>query len=159
MVSRAAASARDCGPLVRGFEGRLRRLIEATYPDVEKRPGFAAIAQSIRETTGRGFSSTYLWELATGKKSNVTLEQLDILAEYFAVPPEYFLHGEASKALGIEPELLVALGDPRVRALVLQVRGLSGACLDALLAMAGAARTLENLPAVPQDSPLSDVLN
>ncbi|WP_433657867.1 helix-turn-helix domain-containing protein [Nocardia sp. CA-128927] len=72
------------------IEQRLTELIAARYPDRRERPGYGRLASEICEATGGAISGTYLWQLATGKKRNPTLEQLDVLAEFFDVPIEYF---------------------------------------------------------------------
>ncbi|WP_167461167.1 helix-turn-helix domain-containing protein [Nocardia brasiliensis] len=76
--------------VVQKIEQRLTELIAARYPDRRERPGYGRLAGEICEATGGAISGTYLWQLATGKKRNPTLEQLDVLAEFFGVPIEYF---------------------------------------------------------------------
>ncbi|MGP3990922.1 hypothetical protein [Streptomyces sp. 3N207] len=132
-------------PLLRKFDQRLNALIQAIYPDSRKRPGFARLAAEIREATGGTISATYLWELSTGKKRNVTLDQLDILAEFFGVPPEYFLNEEVSERVNAQLSLLSALRDTRVRNLALRSEGLSPSTLDAFLIMINEARKVQNL--------------
>ncbi|MCC3650701.1 hypothetical protein LIX60_04230 [Streptomyces sp. S07_1.15] len=134
-------------PLVREFGQRLNELIAAMHPDQRKRPGYARLAKEIRETTGGAISGTYLWELATGKKRNVTLEQLDVLAEFFGVPPEYFLNEETAERVNSQLKLATALRDARVRNLALRADGLSAESLDALLIMVNEARRVQNLAA------------
>ncbi|GAA4933023.1 hypothetical protein ACFPM3_04235 [Streptomyces coeruleoprunus] len=135
-------------PLLRKFDQRLGELIAALYPDERKRPGYARLAKEIRETTGGAISGTYLWELATGKKRNVTLEQLDVLAEFFGVPPEYFLNEETAERVNSQLKLATALRDARVRNLALRAEGLSAESLDALLIMVNEARRVQNLASV-----------
>ncbi|MEV5239170.1 hypothetical protein AB0K89_08650 [Streptomyces cinnamoneus] len=135
-------------PLLRAFDQRLNELIAAIYPDERKRPGYARLAKEIRDTTGGSISGTYLWELATGKKRNVTLEQLDVLAEFFGVPPEYFLSEEVAERVNAQLALAIALRDTRVRNLALRADGLSAATLDALLTMVDEARKVQNLSSV-----------
>nr|CAG34040.1 putative regulator component [Streptomyces ribosidificus]CAG34721.1 RacA protein [Streptomyces ribosidificus] len=135
-------------PLLRKFDQRLNELIAALYPDERKRPGYARLAKEIRETTGGAISGTYLWELATGKKRNVTLEQLDVLAEFFGVPPEYFLNEETADRVNAQLKLATALRDARVRNLALRAEGLSAESLDALLIMVNEARKVQNLSSV-----------
>ncbi|MFJ8692601.1 hypothetical protein [Streptomyces roseolilacinus] len=149
-------------PLPRKLAQRLNELIGAFYPDERRRPGYAKLAKEISETTGGKISGTYLWELATGKKSNVTLEQLDVLAEFFGVPPEFFFNDEVSERVSAQLALAVALRDTKVRNLALRAEGLSPATLDALLAMVNEARRVQNLPnadenggASPERSPES----
>ncbi|MFI6051137.1 hypothetical protein ACIBCO_13745 [Streptomyces violascens] len=140
-------------PLLRKLDQRLNDLIAALYPDERKRPGYAKLAAEIRQTTGGAISGTYLWELATGKKRNVTLEQLDVLAEFFGVPPEYFLNEEVAYRVNAQLKLATALRDARVRNLALRADGLSTESLDALLAMVGEARKLQQLsPVVDEDA-------
>ncbi|KUN96981.1 hypothetical protein AQJ67_31770 [Streptomyces caeruleatus] len=130
------------------FDERLRALIAALYPDERRRPGYAKLAAQIRDSTGGTISATYLWELATGKKRNLTLEQLDVLAEFFGVPPEYFFDDEAAERVNAQLKLASALRDARVRNLALRADGLSPQTLDALLTMVNEARRIQRLPEV-----------
>ncbi|MFE6687048.1 hypothetical protein ACFVFQ_11275 [Streptomyces sp. NPDC057743] len=132
-------------PILRQLERRLRQLIDTLYPDTRTRPGYSRLAKEIRDTTGGSISATYLWELATGKKRNVTLEQLDVLAEFFGVPPEYFLNDEVSERVNAQLALATALRDNKIRNLALRAEGLSSESLDALLTMVNQARKLQNL--------------
>uniref|UniRef100_A0AAU2UWD6 HTH cro/C1-type domain-containing protein n=1 Tax=Streptomyces sp. NBC_00003 TaxID=2903608 RepID=A0AAU2UWD6_9ACTN len=143
-------------PLLRKLDQRLNELIAALYPDERKRPGYAKLAAEIRQSTGGAISGTYLWELATGKKRNVTLEQLDVLAEFFGVPPEYFLNEEVADRVNAQLKLATALRDARVRNLALRADGLSTESLDALLAMVSEARKLQQLSPVVDEKPDSD---
>lgn len=151
MNANPSASDRADRPLVRKFDQRLNELIAALHPDERRRPGYARLAKEIRETTGGTISGTYLWELATGKKRNVTLEQLDVLAEYFGVPPEYFISEEVAQRVSSQLKLAAALRDARVRNLALRAQGLSPAALDALLAMVNEVRKVQNLSSVEDD--------
>lgn len=138
-------------PLLRKFDQRLNELIAALYPDERKRPGYARLAKEIRETTGGTISGTYLWELATAQKCNVTLELLDVLAEFFGVPAEYFLNEDTADRVNAQLRLAVALRDARVRNLALRAEGLSAESLDALLIMVDAARKVQNLASVEDE--------
>ena len=138
-------------PLLQKFDQRLNELIQAAYPDRRKRPGFARLAMEIREATGGAISATYLWELSTGKKRNVTLEQLDVLAEFFGVPPGYFLNDEVSERVKAQLALLSALRDVKIRNLALRSEGLSPSTLDAFLAMVNEARKMQNLSEISDD--------
>ncbi|MFD7663872.1 hypothetical protein [Streptomyces sp. NPDC059788] len=159
MGDNASASDQAGRPLVRKFDQRLNELIAALHPDERKRPGYARLAKEIREATGGTISGTYLWELATGKKRNVTLEQLDVLAEYFGVPPEYFLSEEVAERVSSQLKLATALRDARVRNLALRADGLSPATLDALLVMVNEARKVQNLSSVDDHSDDSGTAN
>lgn len=132
-------------PLLRKLQQRLNELLATHYPDERKRPGYARLAKEIRDVTGGTISGTYLWELATGKKRNVTLEQLDILASFFGVPPEYFLNDDVAERVNTQLALASALRDARVRNLAMRAEGLSPASLDALLTMVNEARRIQRL--------------
>ncbi|MFB6629257.1 hypothetical protein ACFCWY_05150 [Streptomyces sp. NPDC056362] len=135
-------------PLLRKFDQRLTELIHAVYPDEQQRPGYARLAREIRAATGGSISGTYLWELATGKKRNITLEQLDVLAQFFGVPPEYFLNEEVSQRVKAQLALATALRDTKVRSLAMRASGLSPASLDSLLTIVNETRKVQNLPEV-----------
>ena len=145
-MDRGGSDPRDTSrPLLHDLDERLGSLITTFYPDERKRPGYARLARLIRERTGGTISATYLWELATGRKRNVTLEQLAVLAEFFGVPLEYFINDEVSRRVDAQLALAVALRDTRVRSLALRAEGLSSASLDALLAIVNEARRVEKL--------------
>ncbi|MFF3916332.1 hypothetical protein ACFYZB_23145 [Streptomyces sp. NPDC001852] len=146
----ATADSRTGGPLVEGFGDRLQRLINAMYPDERKRPGYTRLAKEIREATGGSISGTYLWELATGKKCNVTLDQLNVLAQFFGVPAEYFLNTDVAERVEAQLRVAIALRDARVRSIALRADGLSAQALDALLVMVNEARKLERLSPVDE---------
>ncbi|APE20316.1 MULTISPECIES: hypothetical protein [Streptomyces] len=135
-------------PLLRKFDQRLTELIHAVYPDEQQRPGYARLAREISAATGGSISGTYLWELATGKKRNITLEQLDVLAQFFGVPPEYFLNEEVSQRVQAQLALATALRDAKVRSLAMRASGLSPASLDSLLTIVNETRKVQNLPEV-----------
>ncbi|MGW0523658.1 hypothetical protein [Crossiella sp. NPDC003009] len=131
-------------------EGQLARkinhLIATLYPDKRTRPGFAKLAQEIREKTRSSISNTYLWELATGKKRNLTQGTLATLAEFFGVPSEYFLNDEVAARIDTQLELALALRNQKVRSIALRAEGLSDATLDSILTMLTQARKIERLP-------------
>ncbi|GGY55131.1 hypothetical protein OH797_01220 [Streptomyces anulatus] len=131
----------------------LTHLITTLHPDERTRPGYARLAKDIREATGGTLSGTYLWELATGKKHNVTVDQLGVLAQYFGVPPEYFFSAEVADRVNTQLRLATALRDNKVRSLALRAEGLSGETLDALLAMVDQARRLHHLPDIEETPP------
>lgn len=133
---------------------KITHLITTLYP--EGRPGYAKLAAQIRERTGATLSSTYLWELASGRKRNLTQETLGTLAAFFGVPAEYFLDDAVTSRVDAQLELAQALRNHKVRSIALRADGLSDDTLDALLAMVTEARKIERLgpPAEqPEDEP------
>ncbi|NJC70706.1 hypothetical protein HC031_13420 [Planosporangium thailandense] len=131
---------------------KINRLIAAMYPDERSRPGFAKLSQHIREATGTAISSTYLWELTTGRKQNVTRSTLTTLAKFFGVPPEYFLDDRVSARVDTQLELAVALRNRKVRSIALRADGLSEETLNSILAILNHAREIEKLDPLDEDN-------
>jgi transcriptional regulator with XRE-family HTH domain len=129
-------SCTDVPPLAQ----RLETIISVYYRN-KKRPGYKEIAKEIEQKTGRSFSGTYLWELATGRKQNVTPEHLHMLAEFFGVTRDYFTDPEVSERVRHQMEFAVALGNKKVRTLAAWADGLSDTHLDAILAVVNAMST------------------
>ncbi|MFJ2578163.1 XRE family transcriptional regulator [Kitasatospora aureofaciens] len=89
-------------------------------------PGFtAAVARACREAAGGSFSTTYLWQLRTGRRDNPTKRHLEALARFFRVPPAYFFDDEQSGRIAEELALLEALRDAGVREVALRAVTLS----------------------------------
>ncbi len=134
MTSSGSADSDTTGPS--SLARRLEDIVNAYYRG--NRPPYSKIVEEIRESTGRTFSATYLWELATGRKRNATRDHLRVLAEYFGVTPDYFTDEEVSERVRRQMEFAVALGNSKVRTLAFRADGLSEAGLDALLAVVNA---------------------
>ncbi|MGH3768528.1 MAG: hypothetical protein ACRDS0_07645 [Pseudonocardiaceae bacterium] len=125
---------------------KINHLVTVLYPDESSRPGYAKLAQQIRERTNSPFSSTYLWELATGKKQNLTQSTLSTLAEFFGVPQDYFLNDEVAARVDAQLTLAISLRNSKVRSIALRAEGLSEGTLDSILTMVDQARKIERLP-------------
>lgn len=90
------------------------------------------VAKACREATGESFSTTYLWQLRTGRRDNPTKRHLEALAQFFEVSPAYFFDDEQSAKIAEELELLGALRDAGVRNVALRAVTLSPAGLDTI---------------------------
>ncbi|MFD9688831.1 XRE family transcriptional regulator [Kitasatospora sp. NPDC001309] len=88
------------------------------------------VARACREATGESFSTTYLWQLRTGRRDNPTKRHLEALAQFFQVPPAYFFDEQQGAEIAKELALLGALRDAGVRSLALRAVGLSPEGLD-----------------------------
>ncbi|WP_312880644.1 hypothetical protein [Actinokineospora xionganensis] len=133
---------------------KINHLLSRLYPEKESRPGYAKLAGQIREQTGKAMSATYLWELASGRKRNLTQDTLVTLAEFFGVPAEYFLDDVVASRVDAQLDLALALRNQKVRSIALRAEGLSDDTLDALLAMVTEARRIERLgPATDSGEP------
>jgi transcriptional regulator with XRE-family HTH domain len=90
------------------------------------------VARACREATGESFSTTYLWQLRTGRRDNPTKRHLEALARFFGVPPAYFFDDEQSTKIEEELALLGALRDAGVRDVALRAVTLSADGLDTI---------------------------
>lgn len=106
------------------------------------------VARACREVTGESFSTTYLWQLRTGRRDNPTKRHLEALAQFFDVPVAYFFDDDKGAAIAKELELLGALRDAGVRSMALRAVNLSPEAvstisdmIDVLARREGADRT------------------
>jgi transcriptional regulator with XRE-family HTH domain len=83
------------------------------------------VARACREATGESFSTTYLWQLRTGRRTNPTKRHLEALAQFFQIPVAYFFDDEQGALIAAELELLGALRDAGVRSVALRAVNLS----------------------------------
>ncbi|MFJ9697011.1 XRE family transcriptional regulator [Kitasatospora sp. NPDC101183] len=83
------------------------------------------VARSCREAAGERFSTTYMWQLRTGRRDNPTKRHLEALARFFQVPPAYFFDDEQSSRIAEELAVLEALRDTGVREVALRAVTLS----------------------------------
>jgi hypothetical protein len=93
-------------------------------------------------------SSTYIWQLRTGRRGNPAQRHLSALAAFSGVSPMYFSGDTAADRDTIPPELITALKDGEVREMALRAAGLSSRSLQAIRKMIESARPVEGMPAV-----------
>ncbi|MBY8862059.1 helix-turn-helix domain-containing protein [Nocardia sp. CA2R105] len=74
----------------RGFTAKLNFLFATIVPAGGREYSNARVAGAIC-ATGVQISPSYIWELRKGRKDNPTLKHLQALADFFGVPPAYFL--------------------------------------------------------------------
>jgi transcriptional regulator with XRE-family HTH domain len=132
---------------------RLDHLFRTMHPKDRGPYTPAEVASGINEAVGeRTISSTYIWQLRTGRRDNPTQKHLSALATFFGVSPMYFFEEpEGSRDLG-SPELVAALKDDDVREMALRAAGLSERSLHAIREMIESARAVEGLPPAPAGS-------
>lgn len=146
----------DGGEELSPFTLRLRRLF-ASVPDPETgRPfSYAEAARRINARAkdlpasaqaGRTISTTYVWQLAEGQRTNPTKRHMESLADLFGVPVSFLLDDAPNPALDAELEIAAALRDAGISKLAHRARGLSPGALRSVLSMIEHARDLEGLP-------------
>ena len=108
----------------------------------------AEVAEAVNQAASeRVISSTYVWQLRTGRRDNPTQKHLSALAAFFGVSPMYFFEGSEADRGAVPPELVAALKDDDVRDMALRAAGLSERALRAIKEMIETARTVEGLAA------------
>ena len=106
----------------------------------------AEVAEAINEAAGeRVISSTYVWQLRTGRRDNPTQKHLSALAAFFGVSPMYFFQQAENDRSAVPPEMVAALKNDDVRDMALRAAGLSDRALRAIKDMIENARAVEGL--------------
>ncbi len=66
-------------------------------------PHFIAAVTGLL-SCGRGISSTYVWQLRTGRRDNPTQKHLSALAAFFGVSPMYFFQQAEADRGAVPPD-------------------------------------------------------
>ena len=124
---------------------RLDYLFRTVHP---KDRGPYTPAEAINEAAGeRVVSSTYVWQLRTGRRDNPTQKHLSALGAFFGVSPMYFFQQAEADRSAVPPELVAALRNNDVRDMALRAAGLSDRALRAIRDMIENAIAVEGLAA------------
>ena len=135
-------------PQARGgrLADRLDDLFRTVHPKDRGPYTPAEVAEAVNEAAGeRVISSTYVWQLRTGRRDNPTQRHLSALATFFGVSPMHFFEETEADRDTVPPELVAALKDGDVRDMALRATGLSERSLRAIRDMIESARAVEGL--------------
>jgi transcriptional regulator with XRE-family HTH domain len=88
-------------------------------------------------------SSTYVWQLRTGRRDNPTQRHLSALATFFGVSPMYFFDESDTDRSAVPQELVAALQNDDLRDMTLRATGLSERSLRAIKEMIESARAVQ----------------
>jgi ESX-1-secreted protein regulator len=128
--------------------GRLDHLFRTVHPRDRGPFTPAEAAEAINAAAGeKVISSTYVWQLRTGRRRNPTQKHLSALAAFFGVSPMYFFGETEADRDAVPPELAAALKNDDVRDMALRAAGLSDRSLQAIRDMIENARAVEGLAA------------
>lgn len=126
---------------------RLDHLFKTVHPKDRKPYTHAEVANAINKAAGeRLASTTYIWQLRTGRSDNPTYKLLVGLSRFFGVSPAYFFDEAETARDAVPAEVTLALKNDRVRDIALDAAGLSGHSLDAVRQLIASARALESQP-------------
>ena len=132
---------------------RLDHLFRTVHPRDRGPFTPAEIAEAINAAAGeKVISSTYVWQLRTGRRDNPTQKHLSALAAFFGVSPMYFFQDTEADRGAVPPELVAALKNDDVRDMALRAAGLSERALRAIRDMIENARAVEGLTAEDQQA-------
>ena len=137
-------------PQARGgrLADRLDYLFRTVHPKDRGPYTPADVAEAVNQTAGeRVISSTYVWQLRTGRRDNPTQKHLSALGAFFGVSPMYFFQEAEADRDAVPPELIAALKNDEVRDMALRTVGLSDRALRAIKDMIENARAVEGLAA------------
>jgi transcriptional regulator with XRE-family HTH domain len=100
-----------------------------------------------------GVSDAYIGYLRRGERTNPTKANLEALARFFGVTPDYFFDSSTAERVAEqlrELRLLSRLRDAGALKVAMRLGGLSPGSLEAVAAMVDKLRELERLPAQPE---------
>ena len=136
---------------------RVDYLVRAVHPKDRGPYTPAEVAEMVNQAAGeRVISSTYVWQLRTGRRDNPTQKHLSALAAFFGVSPMYFFQETEADRRAVPPELVAVLKDDDVRDMALRAAGLSERSLRAIRDMIESARVVEGLAAEDHQARSSD---
>jgi transcriptional regulator with XRE-family HTH domain len=125
---------------------RLDHLFRTAYPEDRGPYTPAEVAAAVSDAAGqRVISSTYIWQLRTGRRDNPTQRHLSALAAFFGVSPMYFFDQTEADRDSVPPDLASALQNKDLRDLTSRAAGLSERSLRAIKEMIESARAVEGL--------------
>lgn len=107
---------------------------------------YAEVAEGIRRLGGPTISTTQLWELRHGVKTNPRKDHLQALARFFGAPITYFFDDEETRQLYAQLKLLAAMRDSQIERIALRASGLSPATLATIAQVIERMRQIEGLP-------------
>lgn len=135
----------DPRPRERLIATRLDYLFRTVHPRDRGPYTPAEVADAINKAAEeKVISSTYVWQLRTGRKDNPTYKHLVALSRFFEVPPAYFFD-DGDLPGGISARALAAFRNDKAREVALRSIGLSERSIKVILEMIENARDLENL--------------
>lgn len=139
-------------PASRTLAEKLDHLFHTVRPAGQGEYSFEDVSATVRGRGGPTISASYIWQLRKGARDNPTKKHLEALADFFGVPPSYFLDDAAAGRVDAQLELLTALRDTAVRQMALRASGLTEESISAVAETIERLRQLEGLTE-PKQSP------
>ena len=130
---------------------RLEHLFATVHPRNRGPYTNEEVAEAANKEAGRKLlSTTGIWQLRKGQRTEPSYQRLVALANFFGVKPEYFYDDLVARRTDEELEVLAAMRDKDVRDVAMRSAKLSSDSLAAVKAMIDAAYKLEGIPKEPE---------
>ncbi|WP_019546687.1 helix-turn-helix domain-containing protein [Streptomyces sulphureus] len=124
---------------------KVDHLFTSIHPKDRGPYSYKEVEAGIQKQGGPPMSSSYIWQLRTGKRDNPTMRHLEALAAFFGISPAYFFDDEAAARIDAELSMLTSMRDSQVRTVAMRANGLSPETLETIQGFIERARDLEGL--------------
>lgn len=141
----------DGKPTLGVLATRLEHLFATVHPRNRGPYTNEEAAEAINKRAGRKVvSTTGIWQLRKGARTEPGYPRLVAIANFFGVKPEYFYDDDIAQRTDEQLEVLAAMRDKDVRDVAMRSAKLSPNSLAAVKAMIDAAYKLEGIPEDPE---------
>lgn len=123
--------------------GKLDHLFRTVHAPGGGEFSLEAVAKAIADRGGPTISTTYIWQLRRGHRTNPRMSHLEALAGFFGVDPGYFFPGELAAQMEADLQAAAPFRDPAVRGLASIAQGLTDPTLAVVLELLERLRDLE----------------
>jgi len=144
-------AADEATPLPGMLATRLEHLFATVHPRNRGPYTNEEVAEACNKAAGQQvMSTTAVWQLRKGKRTEPGFPRLVALANFFGVKPEYFYDDIVAQRTDEQLDVLAAMRDKDVRDVAMRSARLSPNSLQAVRAMIDAAYKLEGIPDEPE---------
>ena len=108
------------------FADKLNKLFATIRDEQGREYSPEYVAAWLRDHDGPSISTSYLYMLRRGERTNPTKTHMEAVSRFFQIPPAYFFDAEYSEKIDDQLELLAAMRDSEVREIAMRVGELHG---------------------------------
>lgn len=115
------------GGVKRTFAEKLDHLLLTVHPKGRKPYSMDEVAAAIAAKGYEHVSAGYIWALRRGERDNPTIKTVEALADFFGVPPGYFLDNDEELVQRVDSQLglLTKMRDAGIENLAMRAAELS----------------------------------
>lgn len=108
------------------FADKLNKLFATIRDEQGREYSPEYVVTWLRDHDGPSISTSYLYMLRRGERTNPTKAHIEAVSSFFQMPPAYFFDAEYSEKIDEQLELLAAMKDSEVRDIALRSASLHG---------------------------------